>query len=161
MGGRGPGGLWSPPPRRSGMSEDIARREKALASAPLFADIPKRHLRSIAKLTAVPSFEPGSTIVKEGSTGSLFFVILEGSAKVLQGGKAIGRLKPGDYFGEISLLDPGPRTATVVAVERTTCLNLAGADFRDILAHEPKLALNVMRVLARRVRSSQPATVSA
>jgi CRP/FNR family cyclic AMP-dependent transcriptional regulator len=157
----GPRGLWSPPPRRSGMAEDIARREKALASVPLFADIPKRHLRSIAKLTALPSFEPASTIVKEGSTGSLFFAILEGSAKVLQGGKAIGRLQPGDYFGEISLLDPGPRTATVVAEERTTCLNLAGADFRDILAREPKLALNILRVLARRVRHSQPSKVSA
>ena len=161
MGDRGPRGLWSPPPPRSGMAEEFARREKALASAPLFADIPKRHLRAIAKLTAVPSFEPDSTIVKEGSTGSLFFVILEGSAKVLQGGKAIGRLRPGDYFGEISLLDPGPRTATVVAVERTTCLNLAGADFRDILAREPKLALNVMRVLARRVRNTQRSKVSA
>jgi CRP/FNR family cyclic AMP-dependent transcriptional regulator len=142
------------------MAEEIERRQEALAQVPLFAGIPKRHLRSIAKVTAVPSFEPQSTIVKEGSTGSLFFAILEGSAEVLQGGKRIGRLRPGDYFGEISLFDPGPRTATVVAVERTTCLNLAGADFRDILAHEPKLALNVMRVLARRVRDSQSSKTS-
>jgi CRP/FNR family transcriptional regulator, cyclic AMP receptor protein len=143
------------------MGEEIARRQDALSSVPLFADIPKRHLRSIAKLTAVPSFEPDKIIVKEGTTGSLFFVILEGSAKVLQDGKVIGRLQPGDYFGEISLLDPGPRTATVVASERTICLNLAGADFRDILVSEPKLALSVMRVLARRVRSSQSSKIPA
>jgi len=159
--GLGPGSLWSPAPRRSGMAEEIARREKALASVPLFAGIPKRHLRSIAKLTAVPSFEPDAAIVKEGSTGSLFFVILEGGANVLRGGKVIGRLRPGDYFGEISLLDPGPRTATVIATERTICLNLAGADFRDVLLQEPKLALNVMRSLARRVRDSQSSKISA
>ena len=143
------------------MAQEVARREQALASVPLFASIPKRHLRSIAKLAAVPTFEPHAVIVKEGSSGSLFFAILEGTAKVIKGGKVIGRLKPGDYFGEISLLDPGPRTATVVAAERVTCLNLAGADFRAILTREPKLAMDIMRTLAQRIRPTLPSKVSA
>jgi CRP-like cAMP-binding protein len=76
-------------------------------------------------------------------------------AKVVQNGRTIRRMAPGDFFGEVSLLDPGPRTATVVADTPTVCLNLAGGDFRDILAGEPTLSLKVVRVLARRLRDAQ------
>ena len=148
--------MWAP--ARSGRSriraEELARRQEALSKGPLFADLSKRQLRSIAEVTAIPSFEAGTTIVKEGSVESVFFVILEGKAKVTLGNKTLGRLGPGDYFGEISLLDPGPRTASVVAEERTICLSLAGGDFRDILAKEPALSMKIMRELARRVRNS-------
>lgn len=158
-----PRGLWAParPGRSRIRSEEIARRQEALSKAPLFADLSKRQLRSVADVTAIPSFEAGTTIVKEGSIESVFFVILEGKAKVTRANKSLGLLGPGDYFGEISLLDPGPRTASVVAEERTICLSLPGGDFRDILAKEPALSLKIMRELARRVRNTHTSVAPA
>jgi CRP/FNR family cyclic AMP-dependent transcriptional regulator len=141
--------------------EELDRRQEALRNAPLFSDLPKRHLRSIADVTWIPSYREGATILKEGSSGSSFFVILEGRAKVVRNGRTIARLAPGDFFGEISLLDPGPRTASVIAESPTICLDLAGADLRDILGREPSLAMKVMRELARRLRDSQPSRVPA
>ncbi len=80
---------------------------------------------------------------------------------MVRSGRTIARLAPGDFFGEISLLDPGPRTASVIAESPTICLDLAGADFRDILAREPSLAMKVMRELARRLRDTQSSRVPA
>jgi CRP/FNR family cyclic AMP-dependent transcriptional regulator len=141
--------------------KELDRRQEALTRAPLFSGLPKRHLRSIAEVTWIPSFREGATILKEGSSGSSFLVILEGSAKVVRSGRTIARLAAGDFFGEISLLDPGPRTASVIAELPTICLELGGAAFRDILAREPSLAMKVMRELARRLRDRQPSGVPA
>jgi CRP/FNR family cyclic AMP-dependent transcriptional regulator len=147
---------FQPAPRGARIpSQELDRRQKALTAAPLFSELSKRHLRSIAGVTSITSFREGATILKEGSSGSSFFVILEGAAKVVRGTRTIRRVGPGDFFGEISLLDPGPRTASVVAVGPTLCLNLAGGDFRDMLAREPTLALKVVRVLARWLREAQ------
>jgi CRP/FNR family transcriptional regulator, cyclic AMP receptor protein len=130
----------------------MERRQEALARAPLFADLPKRHLREIARITGVRAFPEGETIIQEGSSGSSFFVVLEGACRVLRGRRTLARLDPGSFFGEISLLDPGVRTATVVTDAPTVCLDLAGLDFRDVLAREPSIALKVLREMARRLR---------
>ena len=90
-------------------------REQAMARAPLFASLPPRDLRSLAEVTSVERHQAGSTMVKEGAAGTAFFVILEGRAKVVIGSRGIAGLGPGDFFGEISLLDGDPRTASVVA----------------------------------------------
>jgi CRP/FNR family cyclic AMP-dependent transcriptional regulator len=147
---------FQPAPRGARISNvEMARRQEALSQSSLFSDLSKRHLRSIAELTSITSFREGAVILKEGASGSSFFVILEGGAKVVQNGRTIRRMASGDFFGEVSLLDPGPRTATVVADTPTVCLNLAGGDFRDVLAREPTLSLKVVRVLARRLRDAQ------
>jgi CRP/FNR family cyclic AMP-dependent transcriptional regulator len=135
--------------------EEVARRQEALAGAPLFADVPRRHLRAVALVAATPAYQDGATIVAEGSTSSSMFVVLEGGARVLRRGRTVARLGPGELFGEISLLDPGPRTATVTADGATRCLDLAGKDFREILQREPRLALRIAATLARRLRSAQ------
>ena len=67
----------------------------------------------------------------------------------------MARLGPGELFGEISLLDPGPRTASVIAEGPTRCLDLAGKDFREILQGEPRLAIRIAAALARRLRLAQ------
>jgi CRP-like cAMP-binding protein len=135
--------------------EELARREAALRDTPLFAEIPRRHLRAISRVTGTPAFEDGATIVAEGSTGSSLFVVLDGGASVVKGGRTLARLGPGEFFGEISLLDPGPRTASVVADGPTRCLDLAGKDFRQFLETEPRLAVQIAAVLARRLRLAQ------
>jgi CRP/FNR family transcriptional regulator, cyclic AMP receptor protein len=130
----------------------LAEREAALSKAPLFSDLPKRHLRSVGRVAWVREFPEGARIVKEGSLDSAFFVILEGRARVVRDDRTIARLRRGDFFGEISLLDQGPRTATVVADSSLRCLTLAGQDFRQIMEREPRLAVNIAAGLARRLR---------
>jgi CRP/FNR family cyclic AMP-dependent transcriptional regulator len=148
---------FKPTPRGSRIGrEELDGRQAALEQAPLLANLPKRHLRSIARVTGVRTYGEGAVMVKEGASGSSFFVILDGRARVVRGGRTLARLSPGDFFGEISLLDPGPRTASVVAETPTRCLDLAGGDFRRILAGQPQLALAMLRVMAQRLRAGQP-----
>jgi CRP-like cAMP-binding protein len=136
-------------------SAELELRQQALARAPLFASLSKRQIRTIAQITGVSEFDQGASIVKEGSHGDAFFVILEGSARVVSGPKEIARLGAGDFFGEISLLDGDPRMASVIAETPMKCLDLAGEDFRSILEGEPGLALDVLRVVARRLRTAE------
>jgi CRP-like cAMP-binding protein len=132
--------------------EELRQRQEALAAAPLFAHLTKRHLRTIAKVTGVASYARGATLVREGTPGSRFFVILAGRARVTRGNRTKVRLEAGDFFGEISLLDPGPRTASVVAESSLMCLELEGKDFRQVVVTEPMLALRICQELAKRLR---------
>jgi CRP-like cAMP-binding protein len=95
----------------------------------------------------------------EGDPGSSFHVLLDGRAKVVRRGRTVARLSPGDFFGEIGLLDPGPPTATVIAESSLRCLTLPGRDFMDILASQPVLAIRVMREIAARLRQLEPPLV--
>jgi CRP/FNR family transcriptional regulator, cyclic AMP receptor protein len=148
------------PPRGRGRSggrsaESLALVEEALRSAPLFREIPRRHLRSIARVTLSSSHPAGRTIVQEGSEGSAMYVLLEGEARVVRKGRTVARLGPGDFFGEISLIDGGPRSASVVADSPIRSLKLEGQAFRKVVTEEPALALRVMQVLAARLRDAE------
>jgi CRP/FNR family transcriptional regulator, cyclic AMP receptor protein len=149
---------WPYTPKPTGSriaAEERERRELALKQAPLFANVPRRHLRSIAKVTGVRGYEEGASIIREGDPGSTFYALLDGRAKVVRRGRTVNRLSPGDFFGEISLLDPGPRTASVVAESPLRCLTLGGKDFERVLAGEPVLALRILRELASRLRKNE------
>ena len=123
-----------------------------LSDVPLFSGLSKRHLNKIAEVAQSRRFPRFSTIVRTGERGDIFFVILDGKAKVVRSGRTIARLEPGNFFGEISLLDGGPRTATVLAETDLRCLDLAREDFREMLEGEPAVALRVVKELARRLR---------
>jgi CRP-like cAMP-binding protein len=95
----------------------------------------------------------GATIVRAGEPGTSFFMILEGEAKVLSpGGRVLNRLLPGDFFGEISLLDGGPRTASVIADTPMSLLALARTDFQTVLAEEPAVAVKLLQHSAGMLR---------
>ena len=146
---------WPFRPARRGASitqTEQTRRQQALALAPLFAGLPKRRLRSLAKATAVTPFQEGAEVVKQGSMGSTFYVLLDGRAKVVRSGRTLGRLSSGDFFGEISVLDGGPRTASVVAETPLRCLTLDRKDFNKALEREPRLAMEILWELAGRLR---------
>ena len=134
---------------------ELRLREQAMARAPLFASLPKPDLRSLAEVTSVKRYQAGSTVVKEGAPGSAFFVILEGRAKVVIGSRTIAGLGPGDFFGEISLLDGDPRTASVVSNSPLLCLKLGGTHFLQLLSDQPKLMLKLLREVARRLRTAE------
>jgi len=129
--------------------------ERALAQAPLFAGISKRHLRAVARLSRVSSFHAGASVVTEGAEGSAMYVLLEGTAKVVKGGRTLARLGPGSFFGEISLLDGGPRTASVIAETPLRTVKLGGAELRKVLQQEPQMALRVLTELAKRLRPQE------
>ena len=146
--------------RRAGPTErpeQEARRTQrrstvALAGVPLFAGFSKRHLQRLAAQTDEVRFAPGERIVEEGNPGETLFVMLEGQAKVMRDGKVRTRLVPGDFFGEVSVLDGGPRTATVVAETPVAALRLFRRTVLELVGSEPQLGVALLSGIAHRIR---------
>lgn len=147
---------WSHRPTERGSKRAararVAEREEALRRAPLFAGLPRRHVRALARVSGVAEFEEGALVVKEGVAGSVFYVILEGKARVARRGRTLARLKKNDFFGELSLIDGGPRTADVVTEAPSRMLTLSRSEFRKLLDAEPVLSARILEVMAGRVR---------
>jgi CRP/FNR family cyclic AMP-dependent transcriptional regulator len=131
-----------------------------LKTVPLFAGLSRRHLRRIAGLAEQVRFGAGRTVVQNGSRGTGFYVIVEGEVKVTAGysNRAFARLGPGDFFGELALLDGGPRTASVVAQTPLVTIRIARPEFRKLLRSEPDVALKILEELSRRLRTVRSAT---
>jgi CRP/FNR family cyclic AMP-dependent transcriptional regulator len=136
----------------------MARGNKALVerlkSVPLFSGCSSRELASLVRFLKEADYPAGRDIVKEGHTGTGLYVILHGETKVVVGDRTRRRLGPGAFFGEISLLDRGPRTATVVADTPVRTLTLSSWNFRAALKEHPTMAVKMLEELARRIRAS-------
>lgn len=133
----------------------LTPEEKAavLARLPLFEGISED---SLARLTAVvgeQDFAGGQFIVRQGQVGTGLYVLLAGSVTVERGSDELAVLGPGDFFGELAVIDQRPRGASVKAIEPTRCLALASWDLLDLLERDPKLSLNLIRGLVARIRS--------
>ena len=128
------------------------RSSVALSGVPLFTGFSKRHLQHLADATDEVLFPTGAPIVEEGNLGETLFVVLEGQAKVVRGGKVRTRLVPGDFFGEVSVLDGGPRTASVVAETPVAALRLFRRTVLELMESEPQFALALLEGIARRIR---------
>jgi CRP/FNR family cyclic AMP-dependent transcriptional regulator len=128
-------------------------RMALLRDVELFRGVADEGLAAIAAAATEVSFEAGRTIVRQGEVGTGFFMIVTGRARVVRDGETLNHLGPGQFFGELSLLDHEPRIAAVVAEEPTTCLALASWDFESILAGQPGVALAILRGVARRLRA--------
>jgi CRP/FNR family cyclic AMP-dependent transcriptional regulator len=122
-----------------------------LEDVPLFAGLSKRHLQRVANLARPVRFSENAMIVREGAKGDSFYVILDGEAKVVLPRKSI-RLKPMSFFGEMSLLDGGPRSATVLALTDTLTMRIARAPFMKLIKDEPIIAAHIMSELVGRLR---------
>ena len=127
-------------------------RAELLAGCPLFKGIDADGLAKLAALATSVDFPPGHVIARQGEIGTGFFVIVSGSVRVVRDGNVVARLGPGDFFGELSVLDRMPRNATVAAEEATSCLALASWDFEKVLLDEPALTLAILRGVAQRLR---------
>lgn len=123
-----------------------------LANIPLFTGLNKRDLQRIAKVTNEVSRDAGVTLVEQGDAGREAFFLVEGNATVKRNGRKVGTLQPGDAIGELSLLDHGPRTATVVSDTPVTLLVLSSREFSGVLEQVPSLAHKLLAQLAGRVR---------
>ncbi|MGZ5128651.1 MAG: cyclic nucleotide-binding domain-containing protein [Actinomycetota bacterium] len=144
-------------PRRPEQAPKRTRRQTALAlgGIPLFADFSKKHLNRLAAEADELSFDPGATVVKEGDLGETLFVVLEGEGKVVRGGRKVGAVLPGDFFGELSAIDGGPRSASVVAVTPLRVLRLFRRTLMSLIDDEPQVTLKLLDGIVRRVRQIQ------
>jgi CRP/FNR family transcriptional regulator len=120
---------------------------------PLFSDLDRKEAEQLARTMKPRTFSPGETIATEGQRGIGFFVIESGQAKVTIGGDERGTLGPGDYFGEIALIDDGPRTATVTAASDLRCWGLTSWEFKPIVETNAEIAWKLLMALAKRLRS--------
>jgi CRP/FNR family transcriptional regulator, cyclic AMP receptor protein len=126
---------------------------EALRRVPLFADLDERELGQVARLFKQRRFAPGETVTKEGLGGAAFFLIDAGEADVTVGGAARGTLGPGDFFGEIALIDEGARTATITATSELHCYGLTLWEFRPLLQENGAISWKLLQALTRRVRT--------
>ena len=122
---------------------------------PLFADLDRRELQGVASSMKERTFNPGQTIAAEGQTGIGFFVIAEGTAKVTQGGEERATLGPGDYFGEIALIDDGLRTASVTADSELKAYGLTSWEFRPLVESNASIAWKLLKTMAARLRDAE------
>lgn len=123
-----------------------------LRQVPLFAGLSERHLRKVARLVTLAEIRAGVAVVREGAAGHSFYVILDGRAQVARGGATVATLAAGDYFGEMALLDRGPRSATVTAETALVALRISAGPFEKLLRGEPTIALALLQTLSARVR---------
>ena len=125
----------------------------ALKRSPLFEGLSRRQLVEIARLTDDLDEPAGTVLCQEGSRGREFFVITEGEAVVTRGGKRLATLGEGDFFGEIALLEPVKRTATVTAETPLRFFIVSDRAFDAVLKTDPAIERKVLRTLARRLLS--------
>ena len=125
--------------------------QQQLASVPLLAGLNDRIRRRLGEIGKRRTYGAEEAIVKEGSTGTALYIILSGKARVDREGEAISTLAPGEFFGELALIEEHPRSATVVAVEETDCLLLPAWEFTALLEEHPEIAVPIMRALIARL----------
>jgi CRP/FNR family cyclic AMP-dependent transcriptional regulator len=128
---------------------------EALSGVQLFQGLDKKDLKRLSERMKVVKFSPGHVIIEEGSGGfGGMGVVLSGACRVLRGGEEINRIGPGQVFGEMSLIDDRPRSATVVADEETEAAELSAWEFRAQIKENPDLAINLLKALSARLRNS-------
>ena len=131
-----------------------------LAKVPLFSECSQRDLQTVARVVREIPHGAGTVIAREGEPGVGLFIILDGTADVSIGGRKKATLGPGDFFGEIALLDGGPRTATVTARSDLALLGLTEWVFRGLMVEHPSIALKTLQQMAARLRSATKAATA-
>jgi CRP-like cAMP-binding protein len=135
--------------RRHSQSDYLAH----LSSVPLFAQCTKAELKSLARHTSDITAEPDQVLIEEGQGAYDFFVIVSGEAEVSRDGRPVGRLSDGDYFGELGVLAPAQRDATVTARSPMELIVLAQWDFEQALEEAPGMTRRLLAGMAQRLRA--------
>lgn len=126
-----------------------------LKRVPLFADLEDRDLRDIGGSMKQRTFPAGHVLAEERQSGIGFFVIEDGEARVSVGGQEVGRLGPGDYFGEIALVADTPRTATVRSETELRAYGLTSWEFRPLVETNATIAWKLLEALAKKLRDAE------
>jgi CRP/FNR family cyclic AMP-dependent transcriptional regulator len=129
-----------------------------IAAAPMFAACSRHELQTISRLATEIDVPTGQALTKEGTPGHEFMIVLSGTAEATRNGKHVATFTEGDFFGEIALLDPGVRTATIVSSTQMTLAVISPNEFSTALDEVPTLSRKVMQGLARRLREIDKTT---
>jgi CRP/FNR family cyclic AMP-dependent transcriptional regulator len=137
----------------------VTMSAEALRCIPLFADLDDTDLAQIAAASVVRTFNKNSIVITEGDLSSSLYVIQSGEVKVFvsdRDGKIniVNRLGPGDYFGELSLIDEGPRSASVEALSKCRMSILSRTDFISFIEQHPRVAVSLLKGMGRRLRNT-------
>ena len=135
------------------MTLTLDRRTQLLGGCPLFGGVTADDLSAIGDRALEVDFPADHVIARQGEIGTGFFVIVEGAARVVRDGDELARVGPGDFFGEMSVIDGLPRVAMVVTTEPTRCLALASWEFERLVLDHPTIGLAILRGLSARLRS--------
>ena len=130
---------------------DVSLYRMYLAEVPMFAHCTTAQLDLVGSLGEADSYNPGQDIVREGDDGDGFYIVSGGRCRVHRHGNDLAELGAGDYFGELSLFDPAPRSATVTAADTTTCIRLNPETFRRALDEIPAVRDALLHGMARRI----------
>ncbi len=128
---------------------------QTIGAVPLFSALAPRELGRVADAFKERRYAAGDTVAAEGQKGAGFFVISEGTAKVTVGGEPRGELGPGDYFGEIALIDEGARTATLVAETDMVCYGMTFWEFKPVVEADGRIAWKLLQALAAKLRAAE------
>jgi CRP-like cAMP-binding protein len=132
-------------------------KEDLLSEVPMFSGLNARQLKAVSRLADEIERPPGSVLAQEGELGREFFLILEGEAGIYHGKRKVASLGPGRFFGEISLIDRGPRTATVKAETSLRALDIGVREFSSLLDSIPGMSRRIMINLCARLRECETA----
>jgi len=127
-------------------------RAALIGACPLFRGLVPDDLAAVAAAAIEVDFPAERVIARQGEIGTGFFIVVSGRVRVVRDGAVVAHLGPGEFFGELSILDGGPRVAQVVTDEPTVCLAIPSWDFERVLREEPGVALAVLKVVAARLR---------
>lgn len=128
---------------------------EVLKRVPLFTDFTRHEAQQVARLFKERRFAKGDTIIQEGSGGAAFFVIESGEATIFIGGKQHSTLRPGDYFGEIALIDEGARMATITADTDMLCYGVTFWDFRPLVESNGVIGWKLLQRMAKMLRDAR------
>jgi CRP-like cAMP-binding protein len=129
--------------------------QEALRNVPIFSGLSDEDLELLARQMKERRFSEGSAVTTEGAGAAGFFVIVEGNATVSVSGEVRTTLGPGDYFGEIALIDEGTRSASITAATDILSYGLTAWEFRPFVEEHPQVAWAMLQTLARRLREAQ------
>jgi CRP-like cAMP-binding protein len=129
---------------------------ESLRKVPMFSGLDKKELDMLGKLIKEQSYGPGATIVKSGAGGHGLYIIKEGQVSIIQNGRTVATMGPGQFFGEISVLDGGLRTADVRADADTVCLTLISWEVKPLLMENASLTYKMLLEMVKRLRATAP-----
>jgi CRP-like cAMP-binding protein len=150
----------------TGVDTTLMRRDweraadpESLAQVPLFAKLPPRRIRKVARDVELAAFLPGDIVLDDGAAADFFYVVLHGEAE-LRDGQEVRRIRPGEYFGETGLLDEARRSVTVVSTDELELLRVPGSVFLRLLRQNPAVAYSVLKHVGDQVRGRDPRLTS-
>jgi CRP/FNR family cyclic AMP-dependent transcriptional regulator len=133
----------------------MASVDETLTRVPLFSGVKEKDLKRLGKRMQERSFNEGEVITTQGETGLGFFVIEDGNATVSRDEQVVRNLGPGDFFGEVALIDEGPRSATVVATSALRCRGMTAWEFKPFVEEHPDVAWALLQTLVGRLREAE------